>query len=423
MFARTVIGRTNTSLAAILILTFLASLSTGVLWSGISFIAKHDYGYSQERNFLLYIVTAVTYVIAAFSAGWLTRRVARWMSPRGVIAALLMMQIIVSPFPIVFEGEWSLWFVACMTSIISALLWPVVESYLSAGRHGQSMRSAIGWWNISWTSAVAASMLLMAPLLDEQVARLAIVGLAPASVLAMMALPWFARQPSEHDESQWRASITFEYPELLRSVRVLLPLSYLVIGAVSPLMPYRLEELEVRTITETPATSTWMIVRVFAIILMWRLRFWHGRWGALLLGATGMVIGFAFIALSPSIQLVLFGLGLLGAGQGVIYYAALYYAMSVGRAEVDAGGTHEALIGVGYTAGPLAALIGIRLPVLPGVAAAGGGGIVTAVVAAFGLACIPAVRPYFRARKLRTAMKPEGDEPRSPNENLRNPPV
>jgi hypothetical protein len=30
----------------------------------------------------------------------------------------------------------------------------------------------------------------------------------------------------------------------------------------------------------------------------------------------------------------------------------LYYAMSVGGADVDAGGTHEALIGAGYTIGP-----------------------------------------------------------------------
>ena len=43
-------------------------------------------------------------------------------------------------------------------------------------------------------------------------------------------------------------------------------------------------------------------------------------------------------------------------GMGVTYYAALYYAMAVGRAEVNAGGTHEAFIGGGYAMGPLIGL-------------------------------------------------------------------
>jgi hypothetical protein len=35
-----------------------------------------------------------------------------------------------------------------------------------------------------------------------------------------------------------------------------------------------------------------------------------------------------------------------------IYTGALYYAMEVGQADVDAGGAHEALIGLGYALGP-----------------------------------------------------------------------
>jgi hypothetical protein len=53
------------------------------------------------------------------------------------------------------------------------------------------------------------------------------------------------------------------------------------------------------------------------------------------------------------------GLGLFGIGMGTIYCSALYYAMSVGKAEVDAGGKHEALIGLGYGAGPICGLVAI----------------------------------------------------------------
>ncbi|MBK9189986.1 MAG: hypothetical protein IPM33_13685 [Phycisphaerales bacterium] len=57
------------------------------------------------------------------------------------------------------------------------------------------------------------------------------------------------------------------------------------------------------------------------------------------------------------------GLACFGVGLAVTYCGAIYYALEVGQSEVDAGGTHEALIGAGYTAGPaigLAAAIGVR---------------------------------------------------------------
>jgi hypothetical protein len=53
------------------------------------------------------------------------------------------------------------------------------------------------------------------------------------------------------------------------------------------------------------------------------------------------------------------GLAVFGVGMGVIYCSALYYAMAVGNAAVDAGGKHEALIGIGYGGGPICGLLAI----------------------------------------------------------------
>jgi len=403
-------------LPANLILTFLASIGTGILWSGIAFIAKHEFEYSQGLNYVLYIVTAATYVVAALASGPVTRFIGRWISPRALIAWLLILQALVCILPLIVLHHVILWLVACVTSVVAALLWPIVESYLSAGRHGREMRSAMGWWNMTWTGSVAASMLMMAPFVEARWSILGVVALAPLSIASLCALPWFTRAPGRHDEDQHMASITIEYPLLLRSVRVLLPVSYLLIGAISPLMPYRLAELEVQLWFETPATATWMFVRVGAIALMWRITFWHGRWGTLLLGGVTMTIGFATIVLSPTLTVLLVGLGLLGAGQGIVYYAALYYAMSVGRAEVDAGGVHEGLIGLGYLLGPLASVVGVRLPALPGLVLGPAGGIVTAVTGAVALASIPALWPYALARRQRRRSgfpRPDQEQPDS----------
>jgi hypothetical protein len=92
-----------------------------------------------------------------------------------------------------------------------------------------------------------------------------------------------------------------------------------------------------------------------------------------------MILGFALAMLAPTlgtpnaeglnqvgVTLLVAGLSLAGIGIAVTYYGALYYAMAVGNADVDAGGKHEALIGVGYMVGPLCGLFGGLLTDGPG---------------------------------------------------------
>ena len=85
---------------------------------------------------------------------------------------------------------------------------------------------------------------------------------------------------------------------------------------------------------------------------MWRVRFWHGRWGTLAAAAGALAGGLALVLIAPTLTGVVAGLVLFGTGMGITYYAALYYSLAVGHAAVDAGGTFEALIGLGYFVGP-----------------------------------------------------------------------
>jgi hypothetical protein len=40
-----------------------------------------------------------------------------------------------------------------------------------------------------------------------------------------------------------------------------------------------------------------------------------------------------------------------------VYTGAIYYAMEVHKSDVDAGGTHETLVGLGYSVGPACGLL------------------------------------------------------------------
>jgi hypothetical protein len=381
-----------TPLGAVLGLTFLCSLGTGVFWHGVPFIAKHTYDFSQTRNLILAAAMGGIYTLGAFTAGRVTRLVERWLTPRSVLAACVGILVLVCLGPITAAGEWALWLAALVGTWVSAIIWPVIESYLTAGRHGAQMRSAIGWFNLTWAPAVAIPLLAMSPILERH-GEWAIGAFGGINVLGLVTLAWFGPRPGHHDPETADAHVGREYRLLLRSARVLLPLSYVLNSAMNPILPYRFEALEVAVWWETPATATWILVRVLAFVLMWRLAFWHGRWGTLLLGGAAMTGGFGLVVMGPSLPSMLVGFATFGAGLGVIYYAALYYAMAVGRAQVEAGGTHEGLIGSGYAAGPLVGLVGTAI--------AGGLGVVVAVWTLVGLAAVPAIRPYAHAHRLR----------------------
>src|SRR5207249_9976892 len=93
--------------------------------------------------------------------------------------------------------------------------------------------------------------------------------------------------------------------------------------------------------------------------------------------AAGAVVlllgGFAAAVLAPRLReagvpVMVLGLAAFGAGMAAIYTGSLYYAMEVERADVEAGSTHEALIGVGYSGGPacgLLALLAVELGAAP----------------------------------------------------------
>ncbi|MHC5022744.1 MAG: MFS transporter [Planctomycetota bacterium] len=382
----------TSALAPVLLVTFLASLGTGVFWFGLPFIARQAFDFSQLRNLALSAMMGVIYTLGAFRAGSITRRLERRLSPRSVLGWCLALQALACLLPVATSREWGLWIAAAAVTVLSSVAWPIIESYVTSGRHGRDMQRAIGWFNLTWMPAVVVPMFVMAPLLERH-GVWAIAGLSGAGVLALLILPGFGDRPAPHDHETAATHVAPEYPLLLRSVRVLLPLSYVLTSAMSPILPYRFEEIGVDVQWQTPSTATWMILRVVALLVMWRLPFWHGRWGTLLLGAATMTAGFAAIILATTLPVMLLGFATLGVGVGVVYYTALYYAMSVGLAEVEAGGTHEGLIGVGYAVGPLAGMAGVAL---------GGSGPTVAVVwALVALGAVPAVHPYLRARQRR----------------------
>ncbi len=374
----------------ILGITFLNSLATGVLWNGLGFITAREFQYSASQTYTLYIVTGVVYAFSALYCGRLVRRFERRVNARKVMMILFLIQVLVAPLIYVGSSSIGLIILAIVTSFTGACLWPIIESYVAAGRNAQQTRKAIGQWCIVWMTSVSVALFLMAPLQQNEGwmnPRLALFAILPMSLLSMACL-WFVPSHPGHHHAQ-PEDAPADYKSHLKSARFLLPTSYLLVGALSPLMPYLLDRLKLESTSETPLTAVWLSTRVVIVALMAHITFWHGRWSTLLAGSALLAGGFAIVVTIPSVPFIVIGLVLFGAGHGIIYYAALYYALRVGSAGIEAGGIHEALIGLGYVVGPAAGLCGYLL---------GGGGWTVAIVwGLLAIAAIPAVLPYLNS--------------------------
>jgi len=336
------------------LVTFLNSLGSGLLWSGVFFVTEQSFSWSPARNFGLALAATAVYVLFAFTSGPIVRAMSGVLSTRGVVVLVMLMQLVGGG--VAMLGEAGLVACAMLASAAGAVLWPIMEGYLSAGRHGHTLRRSVGAFNMVWMSATFTALLLMAPAIAWGYAVTAMLLFVPISLISMALLPWLPADPPPHGPTPEHRHRPEHERALRDATRVLLPVGYILIGSLGPAIPFLLGELEVDPGWRTPVTATWMIARLVTVLLLMRFAFWHGRVWPLALGFLLAAGGFAIVAMAGTLPVMLLGLACFGAGQAMIYYAALYYAMAVGGAEIGAGGVFEGLIGLGYGVGPIIGL-------------------------------------------------------------------
>src|SRR5690606_947738 len=79
--------------------------------------------------------------------------------------------------------------------------------------------------------------------------------------------------------------------------------------------------------------------------------------------ASALIMPLGFFAVlageqMQSVGIVVVGTVVFGLMHGIAYFASLHYAMVVENASVEAGGMHEAVIGLSFALGPAVALLG-----------------------------------------------------------------
>lgn len=225
----------------------------------------------------------------------------------------------------------------------------------------QQQAKALGAFNLAWSIPVPLSLAVTGPLLTLAPSSL----FALAFVLNLVCVPiltFFPRAPehiSDTHPERFHENAMPGLLHLLSASRWSMVASYVLLFLLSPLLPETFADIGVPVFWATIFAAVMDIARVLAFALFRQWTVWHGRTWTIWVGWVGLPLGLVLCLLGGNVAFILAGEVLFGLASGLTYYAAIYYAMLIHNASVEAGGDHEGLIGAGFAIGPALGLVGI----------------------------------------------------------------
>lgn len=377
---------------SLLWLTFLESFGTVLIERSLYFFTHDVLGFGETDNLWFALAFGVTYVIGALAS----HPAANHMGERRLLFAslggLFVMHALLTAWP-----RAGLLVVAFpIIGFLQGIKWPVVESYVSAGRTPTELVRLLSRYNATWALSVPLALASSGPLIALWPASL-FAAAGVLNVVAGLCGLSLARRPLHLDVShpeRPNSAEVLRLGSLLATARWAMLGSYALLFLLAPLMPGLFAKLGVSLNVATSAAGLLDLARLGTFVLLGTWVRWRGEAWPLVAALFALPASFAMVLFGTNLLFVLAGELLFGAAAGLAYTAALYYALVVKNASVDAGGAHEGLIGLGFALGPLAGLIAHGSQNLLG-------GYVTAMV--LSTAPLMVVCTVFGLRPLRTA--------------------
>lgn len=359
-------------LGRILLITFVESFATICVERGAYFYAEQQLGFSRSTNLWLALAFGAAYICGALTSHRLCVRFGEKRVILFAIAASLAAHLVLGLWP----GPVVLFVCSTLLGAFNGLKWPVVESFISAGRTPTQAARAVGLFNISWAISIPLSLVAAGPLIGMSETLAGIVepltGSAPAPLflfagaLNVMALAMCRPLPNRpehlpHDHPDRPAEKhKLRLERIMTASRWGMVACYAMMWILAAVMPHIFDELGWKG--AGPALSGVLdVMRLAAFVALWLWTGWHGSVGLLGFSLAALPVGFFLVLFAGNLPMALVGEMVFGLSMGTIYYAALYYAMVLKNASVDAGGTHESLIGLGFAIGPAAGLVGVAM--------------------------------------------------------------
>lgn len=349
-----------TRLRILILLTFIESFAAILGERGIYFYAHQYLQFADWMNLWLSLTIGLGYISGAMLSH---RATGRW-GERAVLFGTIITQCVMNLLLAHVQGTELFFILNFVLAMATGMKWPVVESYVSAGLNPKAISRVLGHFNITWAIAVPVSIVAAGYLIDRSSTGLFYLGAGINFVSILLCLK-LERKPvhltdghpdrlPDHEQKRYRA--------MCNCARWNLVSSYTLMFVLAPLAPSIAARLGYHSaLSGTILMSLMEVMRVVAFILLQSRTGWHGRPSLLVISSFLVPVSCAMVLFGDNLPVVLLGQFIFGATCGVVYYAAIYYAMVTHNASVDAGGFHEALIGGGFALGPAIGLIGVSL--------------------------------------------------------------
>ncbi|MHC4981837.1 MAG: MFS transporter [Planctomycetota bacterium] len=352
-------------LRRLFLMTFMESFATILLERGIYFFSQDRLDFGDAENLLLALSFGATYVIGSLLSHPASARIREKplliMGLTGQIATAIALALWVSPATLF--GLWA------VMGLLFGLKWPLIESYVCANQTPPQIARSVGIFNFCWSSAVplalaaAGPLIAVGPIVGGRIEALfiSVAAISAVTILLMQPLPRKVQHlPRDHPDRAPGERIG-RYKALLISSRSLMMASYSSLWIMAALMPGIFKGLSQPVVIATALSAVVDVARVVAFVALQYYTGWHNRSLPLVAAMVALPIGFFTVLFGPNLTVVVIGEAIFGLAAGLVYYAALYYAMIVMNASVEAGGGHEALIGSGFALGPACGLLSLAL--------------------------------------------------------------
>ena len=386
-------------------MTAVTTVADLLIQRGAYFFCSNEFGFTGANNMALATACGVAAVLGARVTG----PVSRYLGPKRTLFGLLALRIAVCliqtamPRPTIVVVGVSISMFCCFAS------WPIIESYISAGVSPATVSRRLGRFNITWGTFSPLGIALAGPIIHYMPQGLFAVGALLSLAVVWLALP-LERRPvhlPEGHEHQPRGRRLERMRSLMIAGRWSLFGSTMLTFVMAPLMPGIFADMSIPIVWATALAAVIDLARACTFCVMQRWSFWHDRAWILAMVVIGLPIGFVMVVLPDLLAPVLIGQVICGAAAAVSYYSALYYAMILHNASVDASGAHEGTAAVGLVVGPGAAMLGGKFgaaltPVTLGA--------VLGVAPVYGLCAAASCRALIRAARARKLIDPESQD-------------
>jgi len=345
-------------LGLVIVMTVIESFATICMERGIYFYTHERLAFSDPANLGMALVFGLAYAGGAA----VSHRASNRLGEKRLLILTLLGQLAVHLALAARPTAGGVVGGLVLIGLFNGLKWPVIESYVCAGRTPRQAARAVGMFNMAWAGAIPAALLVVGPLIAHWGPALFLLPAALNAVSLALAGPMRAPVHLAHDHPERPDSAQLpRLAALLVTSRALMLASYASMWVLAALMPSLFSAMGYGVSAASGLSGVLDLTRLAAFVLLGTWHGWHGRTGLLMLSLVGLPAGFFLVLFGPNLAVVLGGQVLFGLAAGACYNASLYYALVVKNASVEAGGGHEGLIGLGFAIGPAAGLVGVML--------------------------------------------------------------